>query len=180
MHAIQGSLWRGTKLRLLTQSFTIKTSESIQELAAEHQQFTDMLKAHLLRAQQRMKHHADRKRTEREFSIGEQVLLKLQPYVQSSIVSRPCPKLAYKFFGPYRIISRVGSRAYKLELSPESKIHPIFHVSQLKPFMADYSPVFHQLPTPPDLTIGDLVPQAILERRLVEKGNAAIPQVLVQ
>ena len=61
--------------------FTVKTPNSILELAAEHQQFTEMLKAHLLHAQQRMKHHADRKRTEREFSVGAQVLLKLQPYV---------------------------------------------------------------------------------------------------
>lgn len=159
--------------------FNVQTPDSLHELAAEHQQFTDLLKAHLLRAQQRMKHQADRKRTNREFSVGEQVLLKLQPYVQSSVVSRPCPKLAYKFFGPYKIISRIGSCAYKLDLPPESKIHPVFHVSQLKPFTADYSPVFNQLPAPPDLTIGDLVPQAILERRLVKKGNAAIPQVLV-
>ena len=94
-------------------------------------------------------------------------------------MSRPCPKLAYKFFGPYKIIGRVGSLAYKLELPTGSQIHPVFHVSQLKPFTVDYSPVFNQLPAPPDLTVGDLIPQAILERRLVKKGNAAIPQVLV-
>jgi len=35
------------------------------------------------------------------------------------------------------------------------------------------------LPAPSDLTVGDLIPQAILECRLVKKGNAAIPQVLV-
>lgn len=138
--------------------FNTTTPASLHELAAEHQQFTEMLKEHLLHAQHRMKHQADRKRTEREFSVGDQVLLKLQPYVQSSVVNRPCPKLAYKFYGPYKVTSRIGTVAYKLELPQESKIHPVFHVSQLKPFTADYSPVFNQLPAPRDLTVGDLVP----------------------
>jgi hypothetical protein len=41
-----------------------------------------MLKEQLLKAQQRAKHFADLKRRPREFQVGEQVLLKLQPYAQ--------------------------------------------------------------------------------------------------
>jgi hypothetical protein len=59
-----------------------------------------MLKATLARAQQRYKHFADKKRVPREFQVGEQVLLKLQPYAQHSVVNRPCPKLAINY-GPY-------------------------------------------------------------------------------
>jgi hypothetical protein len=42
-------------------------------------------------------------------------------------------KLAPRFVGPYPVISRVGTAAYRLEL-PESMsdIHNVFHVSQLR------------------------------------------------
>lgn len=134
-----------------------------------------MLKSHLLRAQHRIKHQVDHKRTERKFAFGDQVLLKLQPYVQSSVVSRPCPKLAYKIFDPYKILTHVSSLAYKLDHRTTRSIR-FFHVSQLKPFTTDHTPVFTKLPAPPDLMISHLQPQAILERRLIKKGNAAIPQ----
>lgn len=86
----------------------------------------------LLRAKQRMKHSADGHRSECQFQVDDWVFLKLQPYVQSSVADRSCQKLAFKFFGPYKVIERVGSVAYRLELLPSSTVHPVFHVSQLK------------------------------------------------
>ena len=88
-----------------------------------------MLRAHLLRAQQRTTSQADRRLIERQFIVGEQVLLKLQPYVQRSVVSRPCAKLAFKFYGPYTVLEKIGLMAYKLSLPPASQVHPVFHVS---------------------------------------------------
>lgn len=65
---------------------------------------TELLRAQLARAQARFKKQADRHRAERAFDVGEQVLLKLQPYAQSSVTNRPCRKLAYKFFGPFTVV----------------------------------------------------------------------------
>jgi len=41
----------------------------------------------------------------------------------------PSKKLSSKLDGPFKVLERKESRAYKLEISPRGKIHPVFHVS---------------------------------------------------
>jgi hypothetical protein len=76
-------------------------------------------------------------------------------------------------------LERIGNVAYKLELPEGALIHNVFHISQLKPFIADYSPVYESLPVTTDLEASETEPLEIMDRRLVKKGNAAIPQVKV-
>jgi transposase InsO family protein len=154
----------------------VTANTSVQELIAERSRHTELIKQHLSVAQNRMKLKADKHRIDRIFQVGDHVLLKLQPYTQSSLVNRPYPKLSYKFFGPYRVVERVGTSAYKLDLPERSQIHPVFHVSQLKPFTPDYTPVYSDLPVLVDFSQEQLLPEVILERQLVKKGNAATPQ----
>jgi hypothetical protein len=78
------------------------------------------------------------------------------------------------------VLERVGKAAYKLQLPDDSLIHPAFHVSQLKQYNADYTPVFSKLPVLDDLSSKQLAPEAILERRLVKKANVAVPQMKVK
>uniref|UniRef100_A0A453D1W1 Tf2-1-like SH3-like domain-containing protein n=2 Tax=Aegilops tauschii subsp. strangulata TaxID=200361 RepID=A0A453D1W1_AEGTS len=159
-------------------SFTLPADAPPDEIDwANH---TALLRAQLERAQARFKKQADRHRAEHAFDVGEQVLLKLQPYAQSSVANRPCKKLAFKFFGPFTVLERVGNLAYRLQLPPDSRIYPVFHVSQLKPFVPDYTPVFAELPKIPDLTADDRAPVAILDPRMMKKGNAPVVQVQVQ
>jgi hypothetical protein len=105
-----------------------------------------MIRQHLLRAQARMKQQADKERAEISFEMGDQILLKLQSYVHSSLARRVHQKLAFKYFGPYRIVDRIGAVAYRLALPPSNAIHLVFHVSQLKKFISDNTQVSTQLP----------------------------------
>lgn len=102
---------------------------ALNQWLSERPLMQDLVKQHLLRAQARMKHQSDKHRSEHEFAVGDWVYLKIQPYVQSSLAQRSCQKLAFRFFGPFPIIARIGAVAYKLKLPDQSTIHPVFHVS---------------------------------------------------
>jgi hypothetical protein len=57
---------------------------------------------------------------------------------------RPCAKLDYKRFGPFKIAKLVGLVACQLELPPQFKIHNVFHVSLLEPYHENPIPKSHQ------------------------------------
>jgi hypothetical protein len=77
-------------------------------------------------------------------------------------------KLAFKYFGPYKIIAKVGSVAYQLDLLAHSAIHPVFHVSQLKPANLPTSEVIAPVPDEIDLP---RVPEKVLQSRVVPVGD---------
>ena len=85
--------------------------------------------------------------------------------------------LAFRFFGPYRILAKVGSVAYRLELPPLSAIHPVFHVSQLKKAVgADHTVT----PEPPSESSVWSIPERILQRRYLRQGTASVLQGLIK
>jgi len=139
---------------------------------------TRLIQLQLTRAQQRMKSQADKNRTERVFQVGDLVYLKLQPYIQTSVASRSNQKLSFRFFGPFKILQRVGQVAYKLDLPTTCKIHPVVHVSQLKAHIAPHiqvSPTIDVPSEPSDTT----TPIAVLDHRLVTRGSSCLSEVLV-
>jgi hypothetical protein len=139
-----------------------------------------MLKTHLANAQNKMKFYADKNRSFREFQVGDKVFLKLQSYAQALVVHRPCAKLAFKYFGPYKILEKIGAAAYKLELPSHAAVHPVFHVSQLKPHVQDHAALFEEIPMEAFGEDAQAIRVKILERKLVKKGNTAIVQIKVQ
>ena len=55
-------------------------------------------------------------------------------------------KLEPKYYGPYKVLQKIGSMAYKLELPATSRVHPVFHVSYLKKVIGDKIPIQTILP----------------------------------
>ena len=45
---------------------------------------------------------------------------------------RPSKKLDHKKMGPFRIKKAIGKRAFRLELSPQMKVHPVYHIGVLE------------------------------------------------
>ncbi|GJU24350.1 retrotransposable element Tf2 [Tanacetum coccineum] len=91
--------------------------EVVDKTLKDREEFIQTLKFHLLRAQNRMKQQADKGRSERQFGIGDWVLLKLQPHRQVTVRMGTQHKFSPKYYGPFKDISRVGQVAYQLELN---------------------------------------------------------------
>ncbi|KAJ7970165.1 Ty3/gypsy retrotransposon protein [Quillaja saponaria] len=137
-----------------------------------------LLRHHMLRAQDKMRSQANRKRNDKEFKVGTWVYLKLRPYRQLSVARRPFYKLSYRYYSPYQILKCVGQVAYQLALPPTFKIHSTFHISQLKHHTG-------QIPTSTELPDFDedrsfvLKPQSILDRKVINRGNKPVTRVLI-
>lgn len=155
---------------------TVEAVDAIlHSLATIHHTLTCRLQKY----QDSMKRIADSHRRDLTFNIGDWVYVRLWPYRQTSIQST-YTKLSKRFYGPYQIQARVGQVAYRLQLPPTSKIHPIFHVSLLKVHHGPIPPELLALP-PFSTTNHPLVqPLQFLDWKMDESTTPPIPQVLVQ
>jgi hypothetical protein len=112
--------------------------------------------------------------------VGDSVFLKLQPYVQSTVASRSNQKLSFRFYGPFKILQRVGQVAYKLDLPADAKIHPVVHVSQLKRHVPSTVSVSADLSTVSSDPTQIQWPRHILAWRAIRRGDSVVPQYLIQ
>jgi hypothetical protein len=76
---------------------------------------------------------------------GDQVWLKRN----NVKTTRPSNKLDYKLLGPYTILPRVGSRAYRLDIPLNINIHPVFHISLLEPSQPTSTTIPGHIQPPP-------------------------------
>ena len=88
-------------------------------------------------AQSRQKSYADVRRRPLEFEVGNHVFLKVMPKRWVVIFGKR-GKLSPRFSGPFEILERVGTVAYRLALPPNmSGVHEVFHVSMLQKYTLD-------------------------------------------
>ena len=83
---------------------------------------------------------------ERKFQVNDLVYLRLQPYKQNTIIGKGSENLKPIFYGPYKVIQKVGEVAYQLELPMGRKIHNVFHVSCITKFIGQRISVSDTLP----------------------------------
>ncbi|PRP74586.1 retrotransposable element protein [Planoprotostelium fungivorum] len=116
-------------------------------LAVKLREYSDFLHSNLERARQDMKRFADRHRSaEPDYKPGDKVLLSTKNFT----TSRPKPKWADKWMGPYTIIKAAhSSSSYVLDLPPQIKVFPVFHSSLLIPYVENTMEGQKRKPPPP-------------------------------
>ena len=94
----------------------------------------------LCNAQHRQKQLYDKRVSDKEFKVGQRVLLStknLKKLLGTSHDIERSIKLMGKYLGPFPVLDRIGKVAYKLDLTSSSllkDIHPVFHISLLREF----------------------------------------------
>ena len=114
--------------------------------------------------------NADKSRKQQpHISIGDKVWL-LRRHLKTH---RPSDKLDYRRLGPFIVCKQINEVAYRLELPPSMKIHPVFHVSLLEPYKESTIPGRLQAPQPPieidgeeEFEVSEILDSCIIKKKL--------------
>ena len=123
------------------------SSVRAREYSVDLESLHKFLRIEMAAAQKHYQGPADVKRSHPpDLKVGDQVFVKAKYFCST----QPSKKLSEKNLGPYPIIAQVGSLSFTIRL-PDSMcaVHPVFHVSQLKPATPNVIPNHVQPPPPP-------------------------------
>ena len=107
------------------------------DLIRDTSEKVSLIRQRLLMAQSRQKSYADIRCRPLEFEVGDHVFLKVMPK-RGVVRFGKREKLLPRFIGPFEILERIETVAYRLALPPNiSGFHVVFHVSMLRKYTPD-------------------------------------------
>ncbi|GKF18090.1 hypothetical protein Tco_0063008, partial [Tanacetum coccineum] len=150
----------------------------------QDQKYTEkivQIRQRLQAARDRQRSYANIRRKPLEFQVGDRVMLKVSPR-KGIIRFGKRGKLNPRYIRPFKILKRVSSVAYKLELPEElMNVHNTFNVSNLKKCLSDKSIVIPMK----ELQLNDKLnfveePVEIMDREVKQLKQSRIPIIKVQ
>nr|GEX25377.1 putative reverse transcriptase domain-containing protein [Tanacetum cinerariifolium] len=121
-------LSRNAMRQLTGLSINHETTENIVQIRNKIQGACDHQKSYI-----------DVSRKPLEFQVGDKVKLKSSSWKEFICFGKR-GKLNPRYIGPFKVLAKVGTVAYKLQLPRQlSKVHSTFHVSNLKKCLSDES-----------------------------------------
>ena len=131
----------------------VERSQVAEDFVAKREQILEKTKWYLDKAQKRYVKQVNKGRRHEEYEEGQKVWLNVKNFTLPDGLT---PKFMAKYAGPFVIAKRLFEDVYKLDLPPEIKVHPTFHVSLLKPYHEDkVRPERKQVLRPPPELVGD-------------------------
>ena len=89
-------------------------------------------------------------------------------------------KLSPKYYGMHKVLQKIGTMAYKLELPATSRLHPVVNVSYLKKVIFDKLPVQTILPEHDEEGKIILEREAVIETRTRQLQNRSISEYIIK
>jgi hypothetical protein len=117
---------------LVNPQATAGVAPAVEDFLSQMTATIKQAKERLVLAQQTMKQQTYKRRRHLEWKVGDKVLLSTKNLKHLAGDAR---KLWPKFIGPFDVLQRVGELSYRLNLPEDYKIHDVFHVSLLKPYL---------------------------------------------
>ena len=116
-----------------------------------------------------------------EFDVGNHVWLRVMP-MKSVHRFGVLGNLSPHYIGPFEILERIGTLAYRLALPPQLfGVHNVFHVSMLRKYMLDPQHIidYQTIEVRDDVSYEEM-PVSILEQREKVLRNRTIPFMKVK
>ncbi|GJR60676.1 putative reverse transcriptase domain-containing protein [Tanacetum coccineum] len=139
------------------------------------------IKSRIQASHDQQKSYANIRRKPMVFQVGDRVMLKVSPW-KGVVRFGKRGKLNPRYVGPFKVIERVRTVAYKVELPQQlSRVHNTFHVSNLKKCLSDESLVISL----EELRVDDKLhfmeePVKVMDREIKQLKRSRIPIIKVR
>jgi len=145
----------------------------------------NLAKQHIKQAQQQQSKYYNKNHREIYFKVGDKVMLNSKNLRRN--VREQVDKLSPRFRGPFVVKRIISSLNYELELPPSMKIHPVFHVVNLKKYYESSNQtiphrIVNHRPPPAVIHQGqeEWEVEKIIGRRIIKRGRNNTTQYLVK
>ena len=142
----------------------------------------EQAKLNLKMAQDKQAKYANQHRRDYEFEVNDKVMIATKHINMDG----RAPKLSPKYYGPFKVLERIGNSAYKLDFPPQWSIHPVINVSKLKPYYESSEDRFsgrekevHYPPPEIKDSAQEWEVERIVDKRVKQKGRRQRTEYLV-
>uniref|UniRef100_A0A2N9IG07 RNA-directed DNA polymerase n=1 Tax=Fagus sylvatica TaxID=28930 RepID=A0A2N9IG07_FAGSY len=179
-------------LDLLPMSPQVRMSESAEAFARHVHDLHKDISTRIHLSNTRYKVQADSRRRHLEFAVGDYVMIRIRP---ERFPSGTVKKLQARSAGPFKVLKRIGSNAYVIELPPDYGISSTFNIEDLiaykGPATIPDDPFTEPSPTPTISPDFDPIPpnippthkesiDAILDEQVVFTRDGTVQRFLVR
>jgi len=142
--------------------------ESVEIIVKRMKTALEEAQANLAHTQSRARFQANKSCREESYQVEDEVLLatrnlRIDQYLPT--------KLRRRWVGPFKVVKVISSVAYELDLPPDWKVHPVFHISNLRRYVR--SEEFNRTEKPPPPILVDGEEEYEVEAILRHKGRGA-------
>lgn len=125
----------------------VGTNAAAEELLEQLMESLGVARKNVEKAQEQQQKQANKHRQEQEFEVGQQVWIST---ANLRLIGKVTPKLTQRWIGPFPIKRKFSPLNYEIDLPASfSFIHPVFHISKLRPHQSSSRFDPHR-PPPPD------------------------------